>query len=43
LLNKKVPNASALIWKVLMVAEKNFRCFDHPQLLAEYGIRSQKP
>lgn len=32
---KKVANASALIWKVLMVAEKNFRCLDHPELLAE--------
>jgi transposase-like protein len=32
---KKVANASALIWKVLMVAEKSFRCLDHPELLAE--------
>jgi transposase-like protein len=32
---KKVANASALIWKVLMVAEQNFRCLDHPELLAE--------
>jgi transposase-like protein len=32
---KKVANASALIWKVLMVAEQNFRCLDSPGLLAE--------
>ena len=32
---KKVENATALIWKVLMVAEKKFRRLDAPQLLKE--------
>jgi len=32
---KKVDNATALIWKVLMVAEKKFRRLDAPQLLKE--------
>jgi transposase-like protein len=32
---KKVPNATALIWKVLMVAETTFRCLDHPELLPQ--------
>lgn len=32
---KKVASASALIWKVLMVAEKSFRRLDHPALLAD--------
>jgi putative transposase len=32
---KKVANATALIWRVLLVAEKTFRCLDHPELLAE--------
>lgn len=32
---KKVANATALIWKVLMVAESSFRRLDHPELLAE--------
>lgn len=30
---KKVANASALIWKLLGVAEKSFRRLDHPELL----------
>jgi len=32
---KKVPNAEALIWKILMVAEKKFRRLDAPHLLEE--------
>lgn len=32
---KKVANATALIWKVLMIAESTFRCLDHPALLPE--------
>jgi len=32
---KKVANATALIWRVLMVAEKTFRRLDHPELLLE--------
>lgn len=32
---KKVTNASAVIWKTLMVAEKRFRRLDAPQLVAE--------
>jgi len=32
---KKVENATALIWKVLMVAEKKFRRLDAPDLLKE--------
>jgi transposase-like protein len=32
---KKVANATALIWKVLMVAESRFRRLDAPHLLAE--------
>lgn len=31
----KVANATALIWRVLLVAERSFRKLDHPQLLAE--------
>lgn len=30
---KKVPNATALIWRVLMVAENRFRQLDAPELL----------
>lgn len=30
---KKVANATALIWRVLMVAERSFRRLDHPELL----------
>jgi putative transposase len=30
---KKVANATALIWRVLMVAEQSFRRLDHPELL----------
>jgi len=32
---KKVANATALIWRVLMVAEQSFRRLDHPELLPE--------
>jgi len=32
---RKVANATALIWKVLMVAEKRFRKLDAPHLLSE--------
>jgi putative transposase len=32
---KKVANATARIWRVLLVAERSFRRLDHPQLLAE--------
>lgn len=32
---KKVANATALIWRVLMVAEKSFRRLDSPELLLE--------
>jgi transposase-like protein len=32
---KRVNNATAVIWKVLLVAQKNFRKLDAPHLLAE--------
>ena len=32
---KKVANATALIWRVLLVAERSFRRHDHPEHLAE--------
>jgi transposase-like protein len=32
---KRVENATAVIWKTLLVAEKSFRRLDHPELLAE--------
>ena len=32
---KKVENATALIWKVMMVAEKKFRRHDAPEVLKE--------
>jgi len=32
---KKVPNAEALIWKILMIAEKKFRRLDATHLLVE--------
>jgi transposase-like protein len=32
---KKVPSATTLIWRVLMVAEKRFRRLNAPELLAE--------
>lgn len=32
---KRVVNATALIWRVLLVAEQSFRRLDHPELLAE--------
>ena len=31
---KKVANAEVSIWKILMIAEKKFRCLNSPQLLA---------
>ncbi|RMH30833.1 MAG: transposase [Nitrospirae bacterium] len=30
---KKVANATAVIWKMLMVAEQAFRCVKHPELM----------
>lgn len=38
---KKVANATALIWRVLLVAERSFRRLDHPQLLAEVAEGAQ--
>ncbi|MGH7433704.1 MAG: IS256 family transposase [Candidatus Methylomirabilales bacterium] len=40
---KRVENATALIWKVLLVAESAFRKLDHPELLPEVaeGARYQ--
>lgn len=32
---KKVENATAVIWKTLLIVEKRFRRLDHPELLAE--------
>ncbi|MCI0408478.1 MAG: IS256 family transposase [Acidobacteria bacterium] len=32
---KRMENATAVIWKTLLVAEGNFRRLDHPELLAE--------
>ncbi len=32
---KKIPNATALIWRVLMVAQKRFRRLDAPELLRD--------
>ena len=32
---KRVDNATAVIWKTLLIAEKNFRRLNHPELLAE--------
>lgn len=32
---KKVPNATCLIWKVLMIAQNRFRKLDAPELLVE--------
>ena len=32
---KKVENATAVIWKTLLVAEQTFRRLDAPELLAE--------
>jgi putative transposase len=32
---KKVANATALIWRVLLLAERSFRRLDHPELLPE--------
>jgi transposase-like protein len=39
---KKVANAEALIWKILMIAEKKFRRLNSPELLAAvYRIDSR--
>jgi hypothetical protein len=40
---KKVANATALIWRLLMVAERHFRRLDHPELLplVAAGVRFQ--
>lgn len=35
---KKVANATALIWRLLLVAEKSFRRLDSPELLAEVAL-----
>ena len=32
---KRVPNATAVIWKMLMIAEQTFRRVKHPELMAE--------
>jgi hypothetical protein len=32
---KKVPNATAMIWRLLLVAESRFRKIDAPHLAAE--------
>jgi len=32
---KKVDNATAVIWKTLLIAEKTFRRLDAPELLAD--------
>jgi putative transposase len=47
---KKVANATAIIWKLLLVGEKTFRRLDAPELLKEVylgityvdGIRKAK-
>jgi len=36
---EKVPSATALTWRVLMVAEKRFRRLDFPELLAVVAAR----
>jgi len=38
---KKVPRATAVVWKMLLVAEKKFRRLDAPEMLAEvwHGTR----
>lgn len=35
---KKVANATALIWRLLMVAERTFRRLDHPELLPHLAL-----
>ena len=39
--HKKVANATALIWRTLMVAEKRFRKLDAPHLLKDVYARKQ--
>jgi len=36
---KKVENATAVIWKTLLIAEKTFRRLDAPELLAHVPSR----
>ena len=36
---KKVPGATALTWRLLLVAERRFRRLDHPELLPEVALR----
>jgi hypothetical protein len=48
---KKVENATAVIWKTLLIAERTFRKLDAPELLAKVaegvayidGIRVKQP
>jgi transposase-like protein len=35
---KKVANATALIWRLIMVAERTFRRLDHPELLPQLAL-----
>jgi putative transposase len=35
---KKVANATALIWRLLLVAERTFRRLDHPELLPQVAM-----
>ncbi len=39
--HKKVANATALIWRTLMVAETRFRKLDAPHLLKDVYARNQ--
>jgi putative transposase len=49
--DKKVPNATAVIWKTLLIAEQTFRRLDAPELLPELaqgatfidGVRVKQP
>ena len=42
---KRVENATAVIWKTLLIAEKTFRRLDAPELLADVtsGVRASPP
>jgi hypothetical protein len=48
---KKVENATAVIWKTLLIAERTFRRLDAPELLPEVaesvtfvdGVRASRP
>ena len=35
---KKVENATAVIWKTLLIAEKTFQRLDAPELLADVPV-----